>query len=200
VLRSVLTEAVLMGLVASLLGIGFGVLLAIGLNALFTAIGIGLPTAPISIPIVTSVLLPLAVGTGAALIASLAPAIKATRVPPIAALREGFVLPPGRLAPYVPYIGATVAALGVGLIAYSISDQVGPSLDHRYRSVVVMANATTNPVTYAVPDYVGRRLSLHPVQVNGADPVVKTANFARNTGTFTIPPRTIAVFVERRDD
>jgi ABC-type antimicrobial peptide transport system permease subunit len=121
VLRSVLTEAVLMGLVASLLGIGFGVLLAIGLNALFTAIGIGLPTAPISIPIETSVLLPIAVGTGAALIASLAPAIKATRVPPIAALREGFVLPPGRLAPYVPYIGATVAALGVGLIAFSIS-------------------------------------------------------------------------------
>src|SRR5262249_8802710 len=68
---------------------------------------------------VQGVLLPLAVGTGAALVASLAPAIKATRVPPIAALREGFVLPPGRLAPYVPYIGATVAAFGVGLIAYA---------------------------------------------------------------------------------
>ena len=106
VLRSVLIEAGLMGLVASVLGIGFGVLLAIGLNALFTAVGVDLPTAAISVPLLTSVLLPLAVGIGAALIASIAPAIRATRVPPIAALREGFVLPPGRLAPYMPYIGA----------------------------------------------------------------------------------------------
>jgi putative ABC transport system permease protein len=120
VLRSVLTEAALMGLVASVIGIGFGVLLALGLNGLFGAIGIGLPTSSISIPVMQSVVLPLAIGTGAALVASVAPAVKATRVPPIAALREGFVLPPGRLAPYVPYIGGTVAVIGVGLIAYAI--------------------------------------------------------------------------------
>ena len=120
VLRSVLAEAGLMGLVASVLGIGLGILLAIGLNALFKAVGVDLPTAAISIPLVTAVLLPLAVGVGAALIASVAPAIRATRVPPIAALREGFVLPPGRLAPYVPYIGLAAAVLGVGLIAYAI--------------------------------------------------------------------------------
>ena len=95
VLRSVLLEAALMGLVASLIGIGFGILLAVGLNALFKAAGVDLPTAAISIPLVWSVLLPLAVGLGAALIASIAPALKATRVPPIAALREGFVLPAG---------------------------------------------------------------------------------------------------------
>jgi len=87
-----------------------------------------------------------------------------------------------------------------GLIAYSISDQVGPAIDHHYRSVVVMTNATTNSVTIAIPDYQGHRLNLHPVQVNGADPVVKTATFARGSGIFTIPARTIAVFVERRDD
>jgi ABC-type antimicrobial peptide transport system permease subunit len=120
VLRSVLVEAALMGLVASLLGIGFGILLAIGLNALFTAVGVDLPTAALSIPILTAVLLPLAVGIGAALIASVAPAIRATRVPPIAALREGFVLPPGRLSPYTPYIGLTAALIGIGLIAYAI--------------------------------------------------------------------------------
>ena len=58
VMRSVLLEAALMGLVASLIGIGFGVLLAIGLNALFKAVGVDLPTAALSIPIVWSVLLP----------------------------------------------------------------------------------------------------------------------------------------------
>ena len=41
--------------------------------------------------------------------ASVAPAVKATRVPPIAALREGFALPAGKLAPYMPYIGVAVA-------------------------------------------------------------------------------------------
>ena len=86
-----------------------------------------------------------------------------------------------------------------GLIVYSISDQLSPRLDPRYRSVVVVSNATKNPVSYLVPDYQGRRLSLHPVQMDGADPVVKSATFARETGTFTIPARTIAVFVERRD-
>jgi pullulanase len=86
-----------------------------------------------------------------------------------------------------------------GLIVYSISDQLSPRLDPRYRSVVVVSNATKNPVSYVVPDYQGRRLNLHPVQMDGADPVVKTATFTRETGTFTIPARTIAVFVEPRD-
>ena len=120
VMRSVLLEAALMGLAASLIGIGFGVLLAIGLNALFKAVGVDLPTAALTIPIVWSVLLPLAVGLGAALVASVAPAVKATRVPPIAALREGFTLPAGKLAPYIPYIGIGMAVLGVGVIAFAI--------------------------------------------------------------------------------
>ena len=64
---------------------------------------------------------------------------------------------------------------------------------------MVVSNATKRPVSYVVPDYQGRRLNLHPVQIDGADPVVKTATFAHDTGTFTIPARTIAVFVERRD-
>jgi len=86
-----------------------------------------------------------------------------------------------------------------GLIVYSISDQLSPQLDSRYRSVVVLSNATKSAVTYTVSAYQGRRLTLHPIQTNGADPLVKTATFALDTGTFTIPPRTIAVFVERRD-
>jgi pullulanase-type alpha-1,6-glucosidase len=85
-----------------------------------------------------------------------------------------------------------------GLIVYSISDEVGQELDHRYRSVLVVTNADKNPVSYVIPDYRGRHLHLHPVQVDGADPVVKTAAFATDTGTFTVPARTIAVFVERR--
>jgi hypothetical protein len=36
---------------------------------------------------------------------------------------------------------------------------------------------------------------LHPVQVNGSDPVVKGAAYDNATGRFTVPARTAAVFV-----
>jgi hypothetical protein len=37
-------------------------------------------------------------------------------------------------------------------------------------------------------------MALHPVLANSVDPVVRTASFAG--GTFTVPPRTVAVFVQ----
>src|SRR5207253_959605 len=49
-------------------------------------------------------------------IASLAPALRATRVPPIAAVREGSVLPPSRLARFGPAVAVLVAAGGLVLI------------------------------------------------------------------------------------
>ena len=87
-----------------------------------------------------------------------------------------------------------------GLIAYSISDQVSPHLDPRYRSVVVLSNVTRSELSYAIPNYQGHHLRLHPVQSNGSDPIVKTASFTSTSGTFTVPPRSIAVFVDPRDD
>ena len=42
------------------------------------------------------------------LLATIAPAIKATKVPPIAAVREGATLPKGRLAPYRTAVALTV--------------------------------------------------------------------------------------------
>jgi hypothetical protein len=37
---------------------------------------------------------------------------------------------------------------------------------------------------------------LHPVQAAGSDPVVRQAAFDPATGTFSIPARTVAVFVQ----
>jgi pullulanase len=85
-----------------------------------------------------------------------------------------------------------------GLIAYAISDRTGPRLDPRNQGVVVLINANKSPVSYAIAEFRNRHLHLHPVQADGSDPVVKTAAFARDTGSFTVPGRTIAVFVERR--
>jgi pullulanase/glycogen debranching enzyme len=70
---------------------------------------------------------------------------------------------------------------------------------HDYRQIVVLLNATGQPQTFSAADFAGACLSLHPVLVTSYDPVVRTASFDRTTGTFTVPGRTTAVFVERRD-
>ena len=52
------------------------------------------------------------------LVAGLFPAIRATRVPPIAAVREGATLPRGRFARITPYIASLVVGLAVLALAY----------------------------------------------------------------------------------
>jgi hypothetical protein len=83
------------------------------------------------------------------------------------------------------------------LIVMAISDKVGRKLDSNAKSIVVLFNVDKIPKTISVPDYVGINLTLHPVlQQSFADPIVRQSRYNANTGTFTIPPRTTAVFLE----
>src|SRR3954453_11621719 len=97
VMRSVRLEGLVLGLVASVVGLVTGFGIAQGMVALFSALGTDLPDATpggAGRTILASVLL----GTGMTLLASIVPARRATRVPPIAAVREGATLPKTRLA------------------------------------------------------------------------------------------------------
>ncbi|HET7445909.1 MAG TPA: FtsX-like permease family protein, partial [Solirubrobacterales bacterium] len=85
ILRSVLVEGVAIGLIGALLGIIGGFLIALVLNALFKAIGIDLPTTGLVLESRT-VIVSLLIGVVVTFVASLVPALRATRVPPIAAL------------------------------------------------------------------------------------------------------------------
>jgi putative ABC transport system permease protein len=107
VLASVILESLVIGFLASLVGLAFGVLIAEGIEGLFRALGFELPSAE-RVFAIRTVIVSLLVGMGVTLVAGLFPAIRATRVPPIAAVREGSSLPPSRLAPYVPWIGGLV--------------------------------------------------------------------------------------------
>lgn len=115
-LRSVVIEAFVIGLVASAVGVGIGVLFAKAVTAMFDAAGFGLPTAGIEIKPRT-VAIPIVVGTLVTMLAAFIPGVRATRIPPIAALREGATLPPSRWSRFSPFVGALIAVLGVVGIA-----------------------------------------------------------------------------------
>ena len=87
VLGSVLLEALVVGVLASLVGIAAGFGVASGLNAVFDAMQMDLPDAGLVFAGRT-IAVSLLVGTLVTLVAGFIPAWRATRVPPVAALRE----------------------------------------------------------------------------------------------------------------
>ncbi len=124
VLRSVILEALVIGLGASLVGLFGGLGLAIGLNELFKALNLDLPQTE-TVFATRTIVVSLLVGTLVTLVAGLFPAIRATRVPPIAAVREGATLPRGRFARFTPYIAALIVALAVLALAYgTLADDI----------------------------------------------------------------------------
>jgi putative ABC transport system permease protein len=116
---SVVLEALVIGVVASVVGLFLGLGLAKLLNQAFIWLGIDLPQVG-TVFATRTVIVALLVGTIVTLIASIRPALRATRVQPIAAVREGAVLPPSRLARFGPYIAVVVIAVAVGLMLFGL--------------------------------------------------------------------------------
>ena len=114
VLASVVVESVLIGLLASVAGLVLGLGLAKGLSKLMATLGLPLPEAPMVFNSRT-VFMSFAIGIGVTVLASIAPAVRATRVPPIAAVREGAVLPKSVLARRSRIIGIVLAALATAV-------------------------------------------------------------------------------------
>jgi putative ABC transport system permease protein len=117
--RSIVVEGIAIGTIASVVGIAVGLGLGVGLFKLFDAVGFTLPNNGLVLHTRT-VIVALVVGILVTVLASLRPAVRATRVPPIAAVREGSDLPPGRLAKYRPVGSALLTAFGFALLAYGL--------------------------------------------------------------------------------
>jgi putative ABC transport system permease protein len=125
VLVSVILESLVIGLLASLVGLGLGVVLAEGIEALFGSLGVDLPTAD-RVFATRTIVVSLVVGIGITLLAGLFPAIRATRVPPISAVREGATLPHGRFHRFTPWVAGLVIALSLLLLARAMfTDELG---------------------------------------------------------------------------
>ena len=119
ILTSIVVESLIVGVVASVIGLFLGLLLARGLFSLFDAVGFTLPNTGLVFETRTIVVALLA-GILVTLLASLRPAMRATRVPPIAAVREGATLPPGRFARY-RWIGAVLMTIaGFAALLYGL--------------------------------------------------------------------------------
>jgi putative ABC transport system permease protein len=124
VLTSVIVEALVIGLVASIVGLFAGLGLAIGLDKLFRALNLDLPQTS-TVFATRTVVVSLLVGTLVTVFAGLFPALRATRVPPIAAVREGATLPRGRLGRFTPYIASVIVALAVLALSYgTLADDI----------------------------------------------------------------------------
>jgi putative ABC transport system permease protein len=124
VFRSVLTEAAIVGLVSSAVGVGLGVLAAIGLEALLGGFGTSLPTGPLTFEPRTAIV-GLVVGTLVTVVSAIGPARNAVRIAPVAALTDrspdGAAAGPTRRR---LISGTTVTVLGAALLGIGLSKPV----------------------------------------------------------------------------
>ncbi len=125
VLGSVILEALVIGTLASVVGLFLGLGLAKLLNSIFSSVGLDLPQAGIVFGART-VIVSLLAGILITLVAGVLPGVRATRVPPIAAVREGATLPPTRWQRYSLWIAGLITMFGVALLVYgSLIDDLG---------------------------------------------------------------------------
>jgi putative ABC transport system permease protein len=181
VLRSVLLEAFVIGLLASVVGLFLGLALAKGLNALFVSFGIDLPQTS-TVFKGRTVIISLLVGVIITLLAAIRPALRSTRVAPIAAVREGSVLPPSRFARFttagaLTTIAVAVALMLVGLLVGSLSTGL------RLLAVGIGAVALFLGVSMLAPVLVpalARVLGWPATRIGGASGRLARGNSARN--------------------
>jgi uncharacterized protein (TIGR03382 family) len=78
-----------------------------------------------------------------------------------------------------------------GLIVMNLRDATAAD---GLTDIVVLFNASDEAQVFSIPEYAGRGMRLHPVQVSSTDPAVRSASFG-SPGDFTVPARSTAVFV-----
>ncbi len=152
---SVLAEALLVGLVGGVLGLAFGVVLAIGLRELFGLVGFEIPAGSLVLQPRT-VVVSVAVGVLLTMIAAWLPARRAGRVPPMAALRDDVVLP-SRSLHVRTLTGVVLLTVGSVLLGLGLSGQVptgiawtGAGILLVFLAVALLAAVLAGPVTSAL--------------------------------------------------
>jgi putative ABC transport system permease protein len=123
IVGSVALEALVIGLIASAAGFGLGVAFAGLLESVFRSLEIDLPASGTVIKAGTVVAAAI-VGVGTTVVAALVPALRATRVPPVAALREGAVLETPRQSRRREAAGLVLGVAGIAGVVLGLADAI----------------------------------------------------------------------------
>ena len=121
VTRSVMFEAVVLGAVGSTIGLGLGVLLAMGIRALFATFGLDLSGQDLIIAARTP-LAAYAVGILVTVVAAYIPARRSAKIPPIAALRDDIAMPESALRWRLVAGAAMIVGGGAAMVAGLVTD------------------------------------------------------------------------------
>ena len=174
----------MIGFISSAIGIFVGALLALGVRALLNAGGFALPPFDVSIS-TSTVIWAFVVGVGVTTAASLLPAFQAGRVPPVAAMREGFVLTGNRRLRIVSASLFTgVGAVLMGNSLFGNASGIGLIVSLGLGAVLIFIGVTMFSPLFAAPValLIGRPIQWLPwLRVPGKLAQQNSARSARNT-------------------
>ena len=146
---SVLGEALITGLVGSIIGLGVGVLLAAGIYSLLDSLGVSLPRSTLQFEARTAIV-GLIVGTVVTVASAILPALRAGRIPPAAGLRDDTVVEDTSLrrraisGGVVTIVGIVV--LAIGLFASAGIAAVGAGAGITFIGVAMLAPFAVQPL------------------------------------------------------
>ncbi|MFI2186012.1 ABC transporter permease [Streptomyces sioyaensis] len=127
VVRSVLAEAALLGLISSVVGFALGAGIAVALRAVLEANGAGFPDGPVIIS-PRAVLAALGVGVVVTVLAAWLPSRKAAKIAPVEALSSVEAPPKLRSLVVRNVIGSVITAVGVAVMLYVSTLKSGDGL------------------------------------------------------------------------
>ena len=122
-MASVLGESLVIGVLASAAGLAAGIGLAIVLKAGLAALGFGIPATGLVMSLRT-VVVALVLGTLVTLVSAIAPARRASRIPPVAALRD-VAAEPRQLSAWRAARGAVLVAAGAAVLGWGLFAHTG---------------------------------------------------------------------------
>ena len=183
VLRSVVVEAVALGTIASVIGVAAGIGLAKLINGVFASAGVDLPSTS-TVFSTRTLVVSLAVGIVVTVLAGLGPAMRATRVSPVTAMREGADIPPGRIGRRAPLFAAITGVLALAVLGLGL---FGPGIDAEARLAMLAPGALLLFIAVAlisprlVPGLAGA-LGRPGARIAGAAGALARRNAMRNPG------------------
>jgi putative ABC transport system permease protein len=180
---SVAIEALVTGVFSSVVGLVFGIGVAAGLKALLKTFGVDLPSGSIEIKART-IIVGLVLGVVVTVVSALAPARRAAKVPPVAAIQDHTTTPSSGLRRYI--IGGVFTLIGVALLFIGLFGNVkssdvpggGGGLVGIAAFLVFVGVAMLSPL---IAGPAARALGWPSMKVRGITGELARENAARNT-------------------